>query len=165
MSERYFDRMRKIKLGLLPKEAVAKQKKPLKKVSDKRAEEIKLSKGNGDSEMDLFFNAMRKKCKGKCFFCQQGTTYKNEDLWRIAIAHLFPKSKFKSIATNENNWVELCMSCHRSFDDGTISWQLLKDSREWFELQERLFILLPLIPDHERKNKMYSAIEKLVYEK
>ena len=40
----YFERMKLIKLGLLPKEAVAKKKKPIKKVSDKKAKEIKEDK-------------------------------------------------------------------------------------------------------------------------
>lgn len=143
-----------------------KEKKGLNKVSPKRQQKLNEQKASGtDSEMDLFFEAMRKKLKGKCLFCREATTWKNEDLWRAAIAHLFPKSKFQSIATNEENWVELCLSCHRSFDDGIISWELLHDSKEWEILKEKLLNILPLVNENERKNKLYSKIESLVYEK
>ena len=46
MSEnsRYSDRLRLIKQGLLPKEAVAKKKQPIKKVSDKKKAELEAEK-------------------------------------------------------------------------------------------------------------------------
>lgn len=157
------DRMKR-KNGLLPKMEFKKQKKPLKKISPKRMEENKVKKeSGGDSELDLFFNAMRKKCKGMCFFCQQGTTYKNDTLWRIAIAHLLPKSKFKSVATNQENWVELCWNCHHDFDNSKISWELLYDSKEWISLKEKLLNILPMVSENEKKNKLYDKLIKLVY--
>lgn len=162
----YFQRLQRIKLNQLPKEAVPKPKKYLNKVSIKKAAENKAQKESGsDNEMDLFFLAMRKKCRGKCFFCQASTTYKNEELWRIAIAHLLPKAKFKSIAVNENNWVELCWDCHTDFDTGQITWLLLRDSEEWFQLKEKLLNVLPMVSPEERKHKLFSKLEKLIYEK
>lgn len=162
----YFKRLQLIKQGLLKKEAVAKPKKPLKKQSDKKIAEIKAEKESGsDNQMDLFFNAMRKKCKGKCTFCNSPTTYKNDELWRIAIAHLMPKAKFKSVSTNENNWVELCWQCHGSFDGGKISWLLLKDSHEWEMLKKKLLIVLPLVSIEERKHKLYAKLIELIYKK
>lgn len=145
-----------------------KSKKPyyIPKISKKRQEKLDREKQNGtDIGLDIFFEKMRKKCKGRCFFCNQSTTYKNDELWRIAIAHLLPKKHFKSIATDENNWVELCWNCHTDFDSAKITWELLKDSKEWEVLKEKLFQLLPMIPTHERKNKLYSRLERLVYEK
>jgi hypothetical protein len=145
---------------------IPKQKKiyHIKKVSDKRANQIKQQKqNNSDEGMDKFFNAMRKKCKGKCLFCNSGTTYKNDELWRIAIAHLLPKSKFKSIATNEQNWIELCWNCHTDFDSSKITWELLKDSKEWDIIKEKLFDVLPLVSGEERKYKLYSKLINLLY--
>ena len=118
-----------------------------------------------DNEMDKFFNAMRKKCKGKCLFCNSGTTYKHEELWRFAVAHLLPKAKYLSVATNESNWIELCMQCHRSFDDGIITYQLLKDSKEWDIIKEKLFEILPLTTEEERKTKFYHNLENVIYSK
>lgn len=146
--------------ALIPK---VKVRKPIPKYSAKRQRQIQEQKQSGDSRLDIFFEAMRKKCKGKCLFCNGGTTYRNDELWRISIAHLLPKSKFASIGTHESNWVELCMQCHRSFDDGTISWMLLKDSKEWEVIKEKLFEVLPLVAEEERKNKLYSKLIELIY--
>lgn len=141
-----------------------KKKYSIPKIGKKRAEKEKQQKESGsDSELDMFFEDRRKRLKGVCFFCHCYTTWKNDSLWRIAIAHLLPKSKFLSVATNENNWVELCMECHRSFDDGMISWEMLYDSHEWKYLKPKLELLLPLVKEEERKNKLYSKLEKLIY--
>lgn len=159
----YHQRFKLIKLGLLPKEAIPKPKKPIAKISPKKAEQNKqLALSKGDGEVDLFFQSMRKRCKGKCLFCGSPTTYKNEELWRIAIAHLLAKSKFKSVAVNENNWVELCWDCHTDFDNSKITWDMLYDSHEWLMLKEKLKLVLPLVAQEERKQKVYSKLESLI---
>lgn len=141
-----------------------KKYSPIAKKSQKRIEKEKEQKEiGGDSELDLFFEAMRKRLKGKCLFCNSGTTWKNDELWRIAVAHLLPKAKFKSVATNSENWVELCWNCHTEFDSAKITWELLKDSKEWDIIREKLFTVLPLVHEEEKKNKLYSRIEQLVY--
>lgn len=187
----YFERMKLIKLGLLPKEAVPKPKKQLKQVSDKRRAEIAAEKAkDGDTEMDLFFEAMLKRCKGKCLFCngptknikllkvvnEKWSQEANERAWereqkkmdKIPIAHLLPKRPiekggFPSVATHEDNWIELCWSCHHQFDSGKISWITLKDSKEWDILKERLLLVLPMVAEAERKHKLYDKLTRLVY--
>jgi hypothetical protein len=170
-----------------------KKKYKLKQVSDKRQAKLNEQKAAGtDSEMDLFFDAMLKRCTGKCLFCNAPTNdiklYKienekwsqeaNERAWereaermkRIAIAHLLPKRPidkggFPSIRVNENNWIELCWSCHTSFDSGKITWLMLKDSKEWDIILEKLLLVLPAVAEKERKNKLYDKLIKLVYAK
>ncbi len=189
----YGDRYRLIKLGLLPKEAVKKEKKPIAKVSKKKAAEDKANKERGgDSELDLFFDAMLKRCKGVCLFCNSKTTAIDPKFWRddnpkwseeandkkheqtietlkrASIAHLLPKREidkggFPSVATNVDNWIELCMQCHHDFDSGKISWELLKDSKEWDILKEKLLNVLPMVSMDERTHKTYSKIESLIY--
>lgn len=187
----YSERLRLIKLGLLPKETGAKAKKPIKKVSDKRAAELKaIKEKGGDSELDIFFDEMLNRCTGKCLFCGGKTKdmkfYRIEDetksleanqkawekeekkLKKIPIAHLFPKRPiekggFPSVATHEDNWIELCWSCHTSFDGGKITWLFLKDSKEWDIIKEKLLNVLPVVAIEERKNKLYTLLEKLVY--
>ena len=160
-------------------------------VSEKRKQKMKEQAAEGtDSEMDLFFDAMLKRCTGKCLFCNAPSNdiklYKienekwskesNEAAWerdaekmkRIAIAHLLPKRPidkggFPSVGTNENNWIELCWSCHTSFDSGKITWLMLKDSKEWDIISEKLIEVLPLVAEEERKNKLYSRLIELVY--
>lgn len=169
----YFERMKLIKLGLLPKEAVAKEKKPLKKVSDKKAAEMKEQKAAGtDSEMDLFFTAMRKKMVGRCLFCNSKTEKDNDETYRNSIAHLLPKRPvdkggFPSVGTNPDNWIELCFfsnSCHTNFDTGRITWEFIFDSKEGEIIREKLLTVLPLVSMEERKHKLYDKLIKLVYE-
>lgn len=163
----YFERMQKIKLGLLPKEAVAKAKKPLKKVSDKKAAEIEALKTSGDSKMDLFFQSLRKGMTGHCLFCNGSTMKKDDEKFHFSLAHLLPKAIFKSVATVPDNIIELCFygeSCHTNFDSGKITWEFIKDSKEWDLIKEKLLNVLPMVAPEERKHKLYSKLEKLVYE-
>lgn len=168
--ESYFNRLHKIKLGQLPKEAVAKPKKPLKKVSDKKAAELKVAKGS-DSELDLWFVAKRKEMVGRCLFCNQKTEKDNDDTYRRSIAHLLPKNKsvgFPSVATHPDNYIELCFhnnSCHTNLDSGKITWEFIKDSKEWDVIKEKLLNILPMVAENERKNKLYDKLLKLCYDK
>lgn len=165
----YAERFRLIKLGILPKEAVAKSKRPLKRVSDKRAKEIKEVKAaGGDGEMDLFFQAMRKQMTGCCLFCGGKTQKKDDETFHFSLAHLLQKAIFKSVATHPDNVIELCFygnSCHTNLDSGKISWEFIEDSKEWDFIKEKLLNVLPAVAMEERKHKLYSKLTELVYGK
>lgn len=191
----YFERLRLIKLGKLPKEAVAKPKKKLKAVSDKKrlADAEEKNKGS-DSELDLFFDAMLKKCTGKCLFCNSKTTAIDPKFWRddnpkwseeandrkhersveamkrASIAHLLPKREmdkggFPSVGTHEDNWIELCWHCHHDFDSNKITWEFIFDSKEGELIKEKLINVLPMVAPEEQKHKLYSKLNHLVYGK
>ena len=168
----YRERLNLIKLGLAEKTTGPKPKKPLKKVSDKKKQEDK-NKAKGRTELDLFFEAMRKKMTGKCLFCGGKTEKSNDETCRNSIAHLLPKRKveyggFPSVATNENNWIELCYygnSCHTNFDNGKITWEFLRDSKEWDVIEQKLLEVLPQVAEQERKNKLYGRLIELIYKK
>jgi hypothetical protein len=164
----YFQRLQKIKLNQLPKEAVAKKKKPLKKVSDKMAAENKMA--TGDNALDLWFDKKRKQCKGVCFLCGGSTLKSNDDEYRRSIHHLLDKRKgmFPSVSTHEDNWLEVCFygnSCHTNIHNGKITWELLKDSKEWDVIKEKLLNILPMVAESEKKNKLYDKLLNLVYGK
>lgn len=188
------DRLKR-KNGELPPISFKKEKKPIPKISKAKAAADKIAKeAGGDGEMDLFFEAMLKRCTGKCLFCNGKTTaidnnfYRDdnpkwsqeandrkyeqtvETMRRASIAHLLPKRPidkggFPSVGTNEENWIELCWPCHTSFDSGKISWLMLKDSKEWEIIREKLLNVLPMVAEPERKNKLYSKLNELVYGK
>lgn len=156
------------KNGLAPALPTRKEKKPLKKVSDKRAIEIANSKVGGDSEMDLFFAANRKLMKGKCLFCGADTMKKDDEKFHFSLAHLLPKSTFKSVATHPDILIELCFynnSCHTNFDNGKITWEFIKDSAEWLIIREKLMSILPMVDEKERKNKLYDKLCQFVFPK
>jgi hypothetical protein len=156
-----------IKQGLLPKEAVAKSKKPIAKVSPKKKKEIQDQKEAGkDGAMDLFFASLRPSMTGKCLFCNAPTNKKDDDKFHFSLAHLLPKVLFPSVALMKENIIELCFwgeqSCHTNFDQGKISWEMVESSHEWATIKPQLKIILPLVAENERKNKLYGKLVELV---
>ena len=103
----YHERLKLIKQGLLPKEAVAKPKKPIKKVSDKRKTE--LAEGKGDDALDKWFEERRVEMTGRCVLCNGKTEKNNNETYRRSIHHLLDKrpSMFPSVAIHPDNWLEL----------------------------------------------------------
>lgn len=163
----YFERMRKIKLGQLPKEAVRKKPVPIKKMSAKKKEELKIKAGS-DSEMDIFFASLRRGMKNKCLFCGGKTMKEDDEKFHFSLAHLLPKAIFPSVATHPENIIELCFwgeSCHTNFDNGKITWEFIHSSHEWLIIKEKLLLVLPAIAPEERKHKLYSRLMDLVYKK
>jgi hypothetical protein len=187
------EQIKKNQMARMPKEK--KTPKPIAKVSEKKMAQIAEEKAAGtDGEMDLFFDAMLKKCTGKCLFCNSKTTAADTSFWRddnekwsqeandrnherrievirrASIAHLLPKRPiekggFPSVGTHEDNWIELCWNCHTMFDSGKITWEFIRDSAEWEFIKEKLLNVLPLVAQEERKVKLYSKLEQLVYAK
>lgn len=164
----YFQRLQKIKLDKLPKEAVAKPRKPLNKVSPKTKEKEKaLKDSKGDGALDLWFEERRKEMKGKCQLCGGKTEKSNNETYRRSIHHLLDKRKgmFPSLATHQSNWIEVCFwgnSCHTNLHNGTITFELLKDSKEWVIIKPKLQLLLPLCNEEEKKLKLYSKLIELI---
>lgn len=144
-----------------------KKKHTIAKVSEKRAKKLLEQKEKGtDSEMDLFFKSQRKGMTGRCLFCNGDTMKKDVEKFHFSLAHLLPKSIFKSVATHPSITIELCFygeSCHTNFDNGMITWDFIKDSAEWLIIREKLLEVLPLVAEEERKHKLYDKLIKLVY--
>jgi hypothetical protein len=110
----YFKRMQLIKLGQLPKEAVAKVKKPIAKKSLKKINQEKLDKVNGsDDEMDVFWKNAEKIIAKKPY-CWECNEYISASDYRNSTAHIFPKSEnsgFPSVASNQFNFVVAGVRC------------------------------------------------------
>jgi hypothetical protein len=141
----------------------------INKVSPKRQAKLdELKAAGGDSEMDKFFAANRKGMTGKCLFCNADTMKKDDEKFHYSLCHLLPKAIFKSVATHPDILIELCFynnSCHTNFDNGMITWEFIKDSKEWDIIKEKLLNILPAVAIEERKNKLYSKLLELVYSK
>jgi hypothetical protein len=144
-----------------------KKKYFIPKISKKKKEQLKKQAESGsDNEMDLWFEARRKEMTGKCCLCG-GKTLKNDDEnYRRSIHHLLDKRKnmFPSVATHEDNWLELCFwgnSCHSNIHNGTITWDLLKDSQEWSIIVSKFIKIFPYIHPEERKNIPEQLLQNL----
>ena len=153
----YHERLRLIKLGQLPKEAVPKKKKYLNKVSPKKQAQQTQDKLMGvDGAQDLWFEERRKECVGRCALCGEKTEKANDETYRRSIHHLLDKRKtmFPSVATHPDNWLEVCFwsnSCHTNLHNGTITWELLFDSKEWKIIKEKLDRVIPCVSQEEIK--------------
>lgn len=136
----YLDERRMRKEGLLPKLPTKKEPKPLKKVSDKKAAEIKdYKESGGDNEMDKYFDYHMKNSFPRCDNCGMEAKWllePQEDkekakmyllMWRASQAHVLRKKDgiggFPSIATNLTNhlvlfprWGGYLCGCHDLYD-------------------------------------------------
>ena len=134
-----------------------KKKYSINKVSEKRKKKLAEQNMSGDNKLDAWFIDRRKEMTGRCVFCKGKTEKDNDETYRRSIAHLLGKRKaaFPSVATHPDNWLELCFfgnSCHTNFDNGIISWELLKDSLEWSIIRQKFLKIYPFIKADEVKN-------------
>lgn len=163
----YFERMRLIKLGLLPKEAVPKPKKAIAKKSEKKIakeQKEKKQRGEDDTLMEQWHRARRKEAVGVCQCgCGKPSQKKDDMYFRCSNAHIFPKAIFVSVMYHPLNNVERAFwgGCHTNMDqNGLDKWPMMAD---WDDIKEKFHILAPLLTDEERATKFYSKFEALVY--
>ena len=93
---------------MLPKEAVAKKPKPMKKVSEKKAKEMaeeKKERGEDDTMKEKWFKARRKEMVGVCQCgCGEKSSKMEDAHFRSSICHIFPKGLFESVQYHKLNW-------------------------------------------------------------
>lgn len=167
----YFERLQKIKLGQLPKEAVAKAKKPIRKISDKKAAEIEAAKptpGEDETIKERWFKNRRKECVGICQCgCSMPSSKYDDKNFRSSICHIFPQRLFPSVQFHHLNWVERkfwatkdTSACHSQMDNKSMDiWPQMAD---FDDIKEKFSILEPLLTNEERKKKFYLHLKKLV---
>lgn len=109
-------------------------------------------KNNGkNGEQWRWFEKQRSKMKGVCDNCGGKTQKHDDNTFYYSIAHLLPKSHFKSIATNDENWLELCYygnSCHSNFDNHMID---ITELNCFDKVIEKIVKLYPHISKEERR--------------
>ena len=149
---------------LKPKKNYSIPKKSAKRVEKEKQEKERL--GGDDSGTDKFFEAMRKRMVGICQCgCARKSSKHEDDHYRASISHIFPKRTFKSIATNDLNWVERNFwdGCHSNMDNKSMD--LWVNMADWDDIKEKFHQLAPMLTEEERKTKFYQHIERLVYSK
>lgn len=164
----YSDRLRLIKLGLLPKEAVAKKKQPIKKVSDKKKQQIEAEKkerGDGETELTKWFRGRMKQMVGRCKCCGEKTETKKYEFAIGSIAHILPKrnNQFPSAKYHPLNFIELCYPCHQNFDNFW-SWDDKANLDCWPEIIEKLIMIEPILTQEER-NKLPEFVLSTIQKK
>ena len=149
-----------------------KQPEPKKvyKIPNKSAKKIEQEKAEReigtDSAMNHFFEKMRPKMTGICQCgCGRKSSKNESDHYRSSICHIFPKRIFKSIATNEYNWVErnFWEGCHGNTDNRSMD--LWVNFADFDDIKEKFYILAELLTDEERKTKFYNHLSSIIYKK
>lgn len=69
-----------------------------------------------NDKLQKWYLDRKKQMCGECQNCGNKNCKHNDKFWKWSIAHVLPKNIFKSINTNDNNWLELCIDCHTAFD-------------------------------------------------
>lgn len=169
MSEQlpYSERLRLIKLGLLPKEAIAKPKKAIPKISEKKKKEMaELKDENGETELVKFFKSCMKRMTGHCFNCTAKTETKVYQSAIYSICHILDKrdTMCPSVKTHPCNWIELCPDCHIEFDtpplekDKTI-WDKRQSMGIWPVVRDKLIMIYPDLHPSEHRHFPESVLK------
>jgi len=153
----YFERMKLIKLGLLPKEAVAKKRKPLNKVSPKKAAEQKNTSRIGDeTELQKWYKWIMNSESPICW--ETGEKIDKRDImgWHGSIAHILDKGNYPSVATHPQNYMILKMwgGTHGQYDS---SWENASKMKVWKHCCKIFNVLYPLLT-REEKAKLPDVI-------
>lgn len=117
-----------------------KTMKPIKKVSDKKKLLEQIEKAD-KKRLAVFYNEMLNVMPYDCMNCGKELFSSTIINSRTVVAHILPKSKFKSIDTNIDNVVFMCSDCHNSFDTKTE--RFMKEQPIAALIKERVALLLP----------------------
>jgi hypothetical protein len=147
----YFAELQAIKLGI-KQPAGKKEPQPIAKVSEKKKQQLKEEKPTRDLQLQWYHdkvNAMT----GICMECGCRINKKDFEFAIMTVAHVLPKRKdqFPSVATHEENSLELCVTngCHGRYDN---SWEDAAQMKVWPLAVKKFLIIYPAIAAKERKH-------------
>lgn len=133
----------------------SKKSYSIPKFSKKKLEEMAVNK-DVKSELDIWFDKTRKHEleQGKCLCencgCSVSNQLNSKDtwVWRGTIAHILPKKKYHSVATNDNNFLILCLQCHAEYDT---SWKSMIGLQVLERAKEKLKLFIHLVTESTTK--------------
>jgi hypothetical protein len=104
-----------------------------------------------DENLDGWFEARRKDLVGGCKHCGGKSCKEDDKYYRFSICHILPKAYFPSVATHEDNFIELCFwdkNCHGNMDNKTLD---LIDMNCFDEIIEKFQRMYPYVAKEERR--------------
>ena len=155
----YFERMKLIKLGLLPKEAVKKQPKPIKKVSDKKAKEIKEERDNRGGDETELVKWFKKQIRVMPEYCEETGLKMETKIYKYAImsiCHILPKATCKSVALHPLNRMFFNVDFHHKFD--AMSWEEREKLGCWPIIHDRLVMIYPDLSEEDKRHFPESVL-------
>lgn len=118
-----------------------KPKKPIPKISQKKKEKIV------NNDIGNWYVEMRNKMTGYCAECGKKSLKDDNEKFTWSICHILPKSIFKSVATHDANFIELCWLHHQQFDS---SWNNAKKMYVFELAKEKVNLIKPLIKEKHK---------------
>jgi len=156
----YRQRLLMQKNGLLPKTG-PKPKKPIAKVSKKRAKENAEAKGGGETELQKWYAKIMDSETAKCWETGEKLNKADKLGWHGSVAHCLPKSLFPSVATHPQNYMILSMwnGIHAQYDS---SWERAAKMKIWpYALKIITTVLYPLLTSEERRKLPDIIIQEI----
>jgi len=148
--------------------ATIQDTKPIAKFSKKREAEVfgdgECFKPKGSAELQRWFERKHSEMKGYCKHCG-GKTEKGKSTYKCSIAHILPKAYFPSVATHEDNWIELCFygkSCHTNLDNHMID---LIELNCFDDVIKKFVSMYPSIAPQEKRRIPNILLQYLEVEK
>jgi hypothetical protein len=135
-----------------PRQGMFVREAPVEQIQEKKEAKITL---------DAWFEEVAKRhTPGGVGFCMECGAQIPMQYMRHATAHLLAKKLFKSVATNDLNYLILCAAngCH----DKTHRIDKFVQMKVWPEAAKRINAMLPLLPYDELKyvsQQLYDALE------
>lgn len=158
----YSERYRLIKLGLLPKEAVKKQPKPIAKKSVKKIAEEKEERASRvpgeETELTKWYRA-KMKVADNCYWCGCKVEKHVFHYAKMSICHILEKNQnaCPSVATHPLNFVILCPDHHKKFD--SLSWEERERLGFWDTIRDRLIMMHDSIAPDEMRHFPQSVLD------
>lgn len=112
----------------------------------------------GESSLSDWYEERLKQTSGRCVECGCRIVF-NEKMKFWSICHLLPKNLFPSIATNKDNWIELCNECHTRYDD---SWMNVLEMRILNLILVKYQLFKDCIADDEKRRIPYFFNEEII---
>lgn len=158
---RYSDRLKLIKLGLAPKEAIPKPKKRIAPISEKKKKELKEAKdtATGETALQQWYRGRMKFMSGHCAWCGAKTETHVYSGAIFSICHILEKrdTMCPSVKTHPMNWVELCPDHHTMFDK--INWEEREKLGFWDTIRDRLIMMHDSIAPEEMRHFPQSVLD------
>jgi hypothetical protein len=146
----YLEHRRALKNGTVT--PVKKEHKPIAAISEKKKAADKAAKPEKEL-LDEWFEKKVSELTDVCMECGGPTKTAIYVMDRECVSHVLPKRKsmFPSVATHDENAMELCTKngCHHEYDS---SWENASKMKVWPIAVEKFKLIYPSIAPNERKN-------------
>ena len=142
-----------IRNGLSPKTTGKKERKPIKKISDKlkaEREKEKVERNGENTELQKWYENIMNKEDAICWETGERIDKRDKFGWHGSIAHVLDKANFPSVATHPENYMILKMwgGTHGQYDS---SWESASKMKVWTHACRIFNILYPLLTSEEKR--------------